>query len=70
MSNYYAQTDTTPIFPVGRNITLTANVMNGNAPAYGVVTFSYVVNGKTPPSVPSISIPAAWLPSPCPPLPR
>lgn len=46
VSNYYAQTDTTPIFPVGRNITLTATVLDGTDPAYGVVTFSYEVNGQ------------------------
>lgn len=46
VSNYYAKTGTTPIFPVGRNITLTATVKDATDkdPAYGVVTFSYTVN--------------------------
>lgn len=67
VSNYYAQTGTTPIFPVGRNITLTATVLDGKDPAYGVVTFSYVVNGQTttigsvhldPGGVATITVPA------------
>ena len=67
VSNYYAKTGTTPIFPVGRNITLTATVLDGKDPAYGVVTFSYVVNGKTttigsvhldPGGVATITVPA------------
>lgn len=44
VSNYYAETTNIPIFPVGRNITLTATVLDGKDPAYGVVTFSYTVN--------------------------
>lgn len=67
VSNYYAETTNIPIFPVGRNITLTATVLDGKDPAYGVVTFSYVVNGKTttigsvyldPGGVATITVPA------------
>lgn len=67
VSNYYAKTGNSAIFPVGRNITLTATVLDGNDPAYGVVTFSYVVNGKTttigsvhldPGGVATITVPA------------
>lgn len=67
VSNYYAKTGNSAIFPVGRNITLTATVLDGKDPAYGVVTFSYVVNGKTttigsvhldPGGVATITVPA------------
>lgn len=46
VSNYYAKTGNSAIFPVGRNITLTATVKDATDkdPAYGVVTFSYTVN--------------------------